>query len=352
MTKPSNQQQDMLQIPVTLGALELRNRIIMSPMSRMRVGPDLAPGELVAQYYAQRASAGLVITESIMAAPYGDGYPNLPAIYSAEQQAGWRRVAAAVHTAGGLVVAQLATIGKPRFDESGQLPFGWAMGKPLHPHDLSTDDIADIVLSFAKSAKAAKDAGFDGIEIHNGNGFLLDRFLRTGPNLRTDEYGGSLENRTRLTLEIIAAACTIWAPGRVGIRLSPSALVDGAPDPSGLDTYTYLLRKLGELNLAYVHVTRVTDEDRAQGSGTGIDPSALRPHFSGKLIAAGAYTREDGERALAQGTLDAVVFGRLFIANPDLPQRFSLRAPLQAADPATFYTPDAHGYTDYPALAR
>ncbi|MFZ4876807.1 alkene reductase [Janthinobacterium sp. Mn2066] len=337
--------------PLELGALRLPNRIVMAPMSRLRVAADLSPGALTARYYAQRASAGLIISESIMVAPYGDGYPALPAIWTPQQQQGWSSVVAAVHAEQGRIVAQLSTIGKARYDTAGNLPFGWAMGNPLTPQDLQLSDIAAIVTAFATAAAAAKACGFDGIEIHNGNGFLLDRFLRPGSNARSDQYGGSLENRLRLTLEIVDAAVAVWGPGRVGIRLSPSAPVNGAADPEGLVTFGRLLEELDRRALAYIHLTRVSPEDRQQGAGDGIALSQLRRHFSGRIIAAGEFDREGAASALADMQVDAIAFGRPFIANPDLPRRLALGAALQPADPATFYSAGEHGYTDYPAVA-
>jgi len=337
--------------PLELGALRLPNRIVMAPMSRLRVGADLSPGELTARYYAQRASAGLIISESIMVAPYGDGYPALPAIWTPEQQQGWSQVVAAVHGEQGRIVAQLSTIGKARYDPDGTRPFGWAMGSPLMPQDLHQQDIEAMITAFATAAAAAKACGFDGIEIHNGNGFLLDRFLRPGSNARSDQYGGPIENRLRLTLDIVDAAIAVWGPGRVGIRLSPSAPVNGAADPDGLATFGRLLEELDRRALAYIHLTRVSPEDRQQGAGDGIALSQWRRHFSGKIIAAGEFDREGAALALASNQVDAVAFGRPFISNPDLPRRFALGTALQAVDPATFYSSGEHGYTDYPVAA-
>lgn len=347
----ANSQSLALFDPLELGALRLPNRIVMAPMSRLRVEADLSPGALTVRYYAQRASAGLIISESIMVAPYGDGYPALPAIWTPEQQQGWSRVVAAVHGEQGRIVAQLSTIGKARFDTDGKLPFGWAMGSPLMPQDLALKDIEAMISAFATAAAAAKACGFDGIEIHNGNGFLLDRFLRPGSNARSDQYGGSLENRLRLTLEIVDAAIAVWGPGRVGIRLSPSAPVNGAADPEGLATFGSLLGELDRRALAYLHVTRVSPEDRQQGAGDGIALGQLRPHFHGKIIAAGEFDQEGAASALADNQVDAIAFGRPFISNPDLPRRLALGTVLQPVDPATFYSVGEHGYTDYPAVA-
>ena len=224
------------------------------------------------------------------------------------------------------------------------------MGSPLTPQDLQLSDITAMITAFATAAAAAKACGFDGIEIHNGNGFLLDRFLRPGSNSRNDQYGGSLDNRLRLTLEIVDAAVAVWGPGRVGIRLSPSAPVNGAADPEGLATFGSLLAELERRALAYVHLTRVSPEDRQQGAGDGIALSQLRRYFGGKMIAAGEFDRDGAALALAEMQVDAVAFGRPFISNPDLPRRFALGTALQAVDPATFYSAGEHGYTDYPVV--
>ncbi|WNG35385.1 alkene reductase [Archangium violaceum] len=343
--------QDRLLSPVTLGALTLSNRVIMSPMSRVRADADLAPPDFVARYYAQRASAGLIITESTAVAPYGAGFPPLPGLFTARQVNGWRKVVEAVHDAGGPIAAQLWHTGRERKeDEAKGRPPGWAMMEAITPAELTTSEIAGIVKGYVNGARASREAGFDAIEIHNGNGFLLDRFLRAGTNGREDSYGGSLENRTRLTLEILAAVSDVYGAERVGIRFSPSATVAGSPDPRVEETFAYLLERLRPLGLAWVDVTRVTAQDLAHGSGPGIPLEWIRSHYAGRLIGAGEFDRETGEEAIAQGTLDAVAYGRLFLANPDLPKRFARRAPLNKPNPQTFYAPGETGLTDYPPM--
>jgi N-ethylmaleimide reductase len=341
-----------LQTPIAIGALRPRNRIIMSPMTRLRSDADLAPPEIMADYYAQRASAGLIITETIAVVAYGAGYPPLPGLFTTRQIEGWRNVAARVHAAGGLIAAQLWHVGRARgeADAEGRPP-GWAVADEVKPDELDAIDIAAMVKAFVSGATAARSAGFDAVEIHNGNGFLLDRFLRAATNHRHDLYGGSLENRTRLTLEIIAAVADAIGADRVGIRLSPSATVGDSADPTGQETFAYLLERLQLLGLAYVHATRTTMEDRAHGSGPGIPLQWIREHYDGKLIGAGEFNRDDGEAAVADGTLDAVAYGRPFLANPDLPERFASGAPLNTAKPETFYTPGPEGLVDYPRLS-
>ena len=336
--------------PTALGAIALPNRVVMSPMTRLRTDASLAPTDLVAEYYAQRASAGLIVTESIMVAPHGDGFGDLPGIYTATQREGWRRVVERVHAANGRIVAQLASLGRARFQSARGAPSapGWAIAERLEPHHFTTSELARIVDAFAAGAEAARGAGFDGVEIHNGNGFLFDQFLRDGSNARRDEYGGSLANRRRLTLEIVEAVTSSWSADRVGLRLSPSALVDGAPDPTAFETFSSLLRELQRFDLAYTHLTRVTADDRRRGSGDGIALRSLRPFVKGGLIGTGDFTRETAAEAIEEGWLDAIGFGRLFLANPDLPMRLANDLPLNAPDPATFYSPGARGYVDYP----
>ena len=340
-----------LHSPVTLGALQLPNRIIMSPMTRLRAASDLAPPRIVADYYAQRATAGLIITETTSVAPYGAGYPPIPGIFTPAQIEGWAAVVEAVHAAGGRIFAQLWHVGHARGEEEGTgRPPGWAVADEIKPHELEVRDFPIMVDAFAEGARNALKAGFDGVEIHNGNGFLLDRFLRSATNRRTDVYGGSLENRARLATEILAGVSDVYGPDRVGIRISPSAMVGGGPDPEARDIFAYYLSRLGEFGLAYVHSTRTTSDDRAHGAGEGIPLSWVRSHYKGKLIGAGEFTQIEGEAALEGGILDAVVFGRLFLANPDLPARFAKGHGLNQPNPATFYTPGPEGLTDYPSV--
>lgn len=340
--------------PTKLGAIALPNRVVMAPMTRLRADASSVPTDLVAEYYAQRAGAGMIVTESIMIAPHGDGYGPLPGLYTAAQRAAWRSVVERVHAAGGRILAQLASLGRARFESRRGAPAarGWAMIEPLEPHHFTVSELARIVDAFAEAAEAARGAGFDGVEIHNGNGFLFDQFLREGANARRDRYGGSLANRRRLTLEIVEAVTSAWNADRVGLRLSPSALVAGAPDPTGFEAFSGLLRELQRFGLAYTHLTQVTADDRARGSGDGIALRTLRPFVKGGLIGTGDFTRDAASLAIAEGWLDAVGFGRLFLANPDLPARFAENLPLNAPDATTFYSPGAKGYVDYPRWER
>ncbi|KMS85622.1 hypothetical protein ACZ91_41395 [Streptomyces regensis] len=342
---------DRLLQPIALGALKLPNRVIMSPMTRMRVDADLAPLDYVADYYAQRASAGLIITESIATADYGEGFAPLPGLFTPIQAEKWRRVVDRVHKAGGLIAAQLWNAGRAQGPEAANgRPPGWAVADPIAPKQLHDSEIAAMITRFQEAARIARDIGFDAVEVHSGSANLLDRFLRSATNQRRDGYGGDLKGRTRLLLEILDAVGAVIGNDRVGLKLSPSATVAGAPDPEGHEIFSFLLDRLRPLDLAWVHATRTTPEDREQGSGPGISLEWIREHFSGTLLGAGAFDRAAGERVLADGVLDAVVYGRLFLANPDLPERFARRAALNTPDRSTFYTPGAAGLIDYPSL--
>lgn len=335
--------------PLRLGALVLPNRVVMAPMTRLRSGPGLVPTELMAEYYAQRASAGLIVAEATAVRPYGAGWPDLAAIYSPEQQAGWARVVRRVHAAGGRIAAQLFDVGLARPERPGA-PAWWAVTDEVRPAMLSRDDLAAMTTAFAAVARAVDDAGFDMIEMHASSGNLFDRFLRSATNARTDAYGGSLAGRMRLLHEVLDRLEAVVGPGRLGLKLSPSAMVDGAPDPAAPANFAEILRALSERPLAYVHVTRATADDRERGSGPGLAFAALRSHYRGALLGAGDLTQAEAEVLLAERQLDAAVFGRLFIANPDLPARFAVRAALNAPDRSTFYSPGPAGLTDYPRL--
>ncbi|WP_075643608.1 alkene reductase [Paraburkholderia ginsengiterrae] len=337
--------------PVSLGALRLENRVIMSPMTRMRADADQAPPDYVGTYYAQRATAGLIISESIAIRNYGDGWPNVPGLYTDTQLAAWRSVVNAVHARGGLIAAQLWHVGRARLNPPGEeRPKYWALTDELHPHDLDAIDIVQIPLDFARAAQRAREIGFDAVEIHSGSSNLLDRFLRPSANLRVDHYGGDTSNRTRLTREIVAAVANAIGPDRVGIKFSPSAPVRGESDTASSVTFASLLADLSRIELAYVHVTRVTHDDRARGWGEGLSFEEIRDMYRGRLIGAGDFVPGDGRRAVESGVLDAVAFGRVFLANPDLVRRIALDAPLNAPDHSTFYAPGPRGLTDYPTL--
>jgi N-ethylmaleimide reductase len=350
-----------------LGAVQTSNRIFMAPLTRCRAETGHVPCELNAQYYRQRATAGLIIAEATSVSPHGFGYPNTPGIYNDAQVAGWKLVTDAVHAAGGKIFLQLWHVGRishPCFQPDGRLPIapsaitpkgqvftGEAMADYVAPRALELSEIPGIIQEYVHGARCAKQAGFDGVEIHNANGYLLDQFLRDGTNHRTDSYGGSIANRARLTLEVTEAVVSVWGADRVGIRLSPAGVFNDMHDSDPLATFGHVLRELSPMRLAYAHVTQVTAQDIAHGAVEGVGPRELRSHFSGNLVSAGGFTHESGNQALAEGWADAIAFGVPFLANPDLPQRFRLGAALNTPDTSTFYASGPVGYTDYPALA-
>jgi N-ethylmaleimide reductase len=339
--------------PAWLGDLQIPNRIVMAPMTRSRAGAGNAPTCLAATYYLQRAGAGLIISEATQVSTQGVGYPGTPGIHSYDQIAGWRNVTDAVHSAGGRIFVQLWHVGRishPSLQPDGLLPVapsairpaGEAMTpdgmKPFEtPRALETGEIPGIVEQFTRAAANARAAGFDGAEIHAANGYLIDQFLRDGTNLRTDQYGGSAENRCRLLLEITTAVAGVFGAGRVGARLSPDGTFNDMHDSDPAGTFGTAVRMLNEIRPAYIHLV--------EGQ---YDCLPLRRAFKGLYIANGGYDFERGTAALASGAADLVAFGVPFIANPDLPDRFARRLPLAAADPKTFYGGDRRGYTDYP----
>ena len=352
--------------PTTLGEIPLANRIVMAPLTRNRAskGTD-APNGLHVEYYRQRAGAGLIVTEATQISQQGQGYVWTPGIYTDAQIAGWRKVTDAVHQAGGRIVVQLWHVG--RVSHSSLQPDGGAPVAPSairantktyiesgfaevsEPRALTADEIPGIVSDFARATRNAREAGFDGVEIHGANGYLLDQFLKDGANRRTDSHGGSIENRARLMLEVAEAACSAWAPGRVGIRLSPVTPANGISDSDPQPLFDHVARKLDALGLAFIHVIEgATGGPRDNAS---FDYDALRQAFGGRYVANNGYTRELAIEALAAGRADAVAFGKAFISNPDLVERLRRDAPLAPWDQKTFYGGDSHGYTDYPALA-
>lgn len=359
--------QDTLFTPVQLGALRLPHRVLMAPLTRCRAEPGNVPGPLMAEYYCQRASAGLIIAEATAVTPRGFGYPNTPGIFTEAQVAGWRRVTDAVHAAGGRIVLQLWHVGRvshPFYQPNGELPVApsaiapkgkvWAgtgMADYVTPRALETAEIPGIIADYVHGAKCAKGAGFDGVEIHAANGYLIDQFLRSGSNQRADGYGGSVENRIRLAVEVTEAVAKVWGADRVGIRLSPGGVFNDMSDADPLATFGGLLRRLDPMGLAYAHITRVTAQDIAHGAKAGVGPRELRPHYRGRIVSAGGFDRPQAEQALREGWADALAFGVPFLANPDLPERLRRNAPLNTPDEGTFYASGPKGYTDYPALA-
>ena len=345
---------------VRIGDLELPNRVAMAPMTRNR-SPGTVPTALNAEYYRQRASAGLIISEASQVAPEGVGYPNTPGIHSDAQVEAWRQVTDAVHGAGGRIFIQLWHVGRishPSLQPGGALPVAPSALRPegqaftyeglkdfVTPRALDIAEIPGIVEAYARATRNARDAGFDGVEIHAANGYLIDQFLRSGSNHREDAYGGPVAGRARFLLEVTDAVAAAWDPARVGVRLSPCGGFNSMRDDDPAGTFTFAARALGERGLAYVHVIEFlqTRED--------FDFRAIRDAFGGPYMANGAYDLEKATRVLAEGRADLVSFGVPFIANPDLPERLAEGAPLAEADQATFYGGDEKGYTDYPARA-
>jgi N-ethylmaleimide reductase len=352
-----------LQTPIKIGPYHLPNRIVMAPLARMRA-PDNIPTDLMATYYAQRASAGLIISEATPISSQGVGYPATPGIYNESQVAGWKKITETVHAKKGHIFLQLWHVGRishPDFHD-GQLPVAPSAITPngfavtphgmqpfVTPRALETDEIQGIVGQYRQAAKNALDAGFDGIEIHSANGYLLDQFLRDGTNKRTDRYGGTLENRARFLLEVTESVASVWGAEHVGIRLSPSGTFNDMTDSDPEAIFVYLLGQLNRFGLAYLHIVDALESDIKHGANV-IDLENLRKAYNGILIVCGGYEQARAEKVIAQGMADAVAFGQLYIANPDLVERFKLNAPLNEPDPVTFYGGDEKGYTDYPAL--
>ena len=348
--------------PFTLGDLELPNRILMAPLTRGRAGLDRVPNELMVEYYRQRAAAGLIITEATIISPQGAGWVYTPGLYNEAQVHGWRRITDAVHAEGGRIAVQLWHMGRsshPDFQPGGALPVApsaiairgethtYSGKKPYPtPRALETDEIPGIVADYARATRLAQDAGFDSVEIHGANGYLIDQFLRDGTNKRTDRYGGSVENRARFLLEVTEAVVEAWKPERVGVRLSPTGSFNDMSDSDPAKTFGYAAGQLNRFELAFLHVTepmRQTDE--------AVPPVAplLRSKFKGPFILNDGFNASTGARAIDEGQADLIAFGVPFLANPDLVERFRIGAPLNTPDASTFYWGGAKGYTDYPA---
>jgi len=355
----------MLFNPVKVGPYTLANRIVMAPMTRSRAGAGFVPTDLAVKYYAQRASAGLIVTEATQISPQGVGYVHTPGIYSKEQVEAWRKVTRAVHQAGGRIFLQLWHVGRisnRTLLPDNQLPVGpsaiapagqsmaidYSMVDYEAPRALETDEIAGIVADYRKAAENAKEAGFDGVEIHGANGYLIDQFLRDGTNQRTDQYGGSVENRARFLAEVTEAVVGVWGGERVGMRLSPNGAFNSMYDSNPRAIFGHVAKTLERFNLAYLHFVRATPSDDVPGGP--IDADFFRPLFRDPIIAAGGFDKAQAEAAVKTGNTDLVAFATLFISNPDLPARLKQNAPLTQADRATFYGGDAKGYTDYPSL--
>lgn len=355
-----------------LGDLTLNNRFIMAPLTRMRSKqPGNIPYELNAKYYAQRASAGLIISEATQISQAGQGYPATPGIHSEEQIKGWQLVTKAVHQEGGKIFLQLWHVGRishRSHQPNNELPIAPSAIKPSGgtysadwkqvafetPRALENSEIATIIEQFQQGAKNAKQAGFDGVEVHGANGYLLDQFLQDGSNIRTDNYGGSIENRARLLLEVVDVAISVWGAGRVGVRLSPYGTFNDMKDSNPIALFSYVLQELEKRKIAYIHLI----EPRATSAGgddkineVAIETAKLfKKSFNGVLISAGGYNAASAQEAVESGLADAIAFGRLYISNPDLVKRVKEEKELNKYDRATFYGGGEKGYVDYPFL--
>ncbi len=345
--------------PIDIGSVRIRNRVVMAPMTRNRADETDAPQRINVEYYRQRAGAGLIITEASQVSPQGKGYLRTPGIHSDRQITGWRYVTDAVHAAGGCIFLQLWHVGRishPSFQPDRALPVAPSAIRPdgevrtesgrrrfVTPRALHVDEVGDVVAQFRTGAENAKDAGFDGVEIHAANGYLIDQFLRDGTNRRTDAYGGSIARRARLLLEVIDAVSSAWSAGRTGVRLSPISRFNDMMDSDPAATFGHAAEALSARRLAYLHVVET-------GPGT-FDWSLLRRKFAGPYMANGDYSRERAAEALQDGRADLVSFGIPFLANPDLVERFRRGASLNEPDRSSFYGGDARGYVDYPELS-
>lgn len=359
------QEPNALFSPYRLGDLELSNRLVMSPMTRSRAVEGNVPNPLAPTYYAQRASAGLIVTEATQVSPQGVGYIRTPGIHSAEQVRGWRAITDAVHQAGSKIFAQLWHVGRvshPDFHGGalavapsalpveGEAFTTKGRTKLVTPRALEIDELPGIVATFRAGAENAKAAGFDGVELHGANGYLLDQFLRDGSNRRTDAYGGSIENRARFPLEVVDAVTAVWGPQRVGYKVAPYFSGYSMSDSHPLETFSFIASELSKRGLLYLHVTEAVSAPATPAGSERATP-ILRGKFKGALIANGGYDLRTAQAAIARGEADLVAFGVPFLANPDLPVRYRSDAALNAPDQATFYAGEEKGYIDYPALA-
>jgi N-ethylmaleimide reductase len=351
--------------PYKIGDLELKNRMVMSPMTRSRSLTKNIPHELASLYYTQRASAGLMITEGVQISPEGIGYVHTPGNYTQEQQTEWKKITKAVHEKGGLIFLQLWHVGRVSHSSfhDGKLPPAPSaigiVGKTYTaeglkefetPREMTITEIKQTIQDFKNAAQDARNVGFDGVDIHGAFGYLIDEFLCSGTNQRTDEYGGSVENRSRFGLEVIEAVLEVWDSKRVGIKLSPSNLFNGMKDDNPPETFGYFISKLNDYNLAYLHLMEPqSDVSHLPNYITNV-AEFFRPLYKGTLIANAGMTKEKANKLIENGTADLVSFGSLFLANPDLTKRFELDAPLNEPNRKTYYTGGETGYTDYPFL--
>jgi len=348
-----------------LDDLRLSNRMVMAPMTRCRAIAGNVPGPLSVTYYGQRASAGLIITEGSQVSPKGVGYDRTPGIYSPDQVEGWKNVTRAVHERGGHIFLQLWHVGRMSHPDflGGDLPVGPSaiqVDEEIHtplgkkkipiPRALTLDEIAVIIQQFRQGAKNAREAGFDGVEIHGANGYLLDQFLRDGSNKRSDNYGGNLENRIRLVLEVTRAVISEWDAKRVGYRLSPHFLIHGMSDSNPRETFVRCAEELSRIGIGYIHLIEPVGGRLGVTEPDAQIASLIRAKFDGTLILNGGYDAASGNDAIEQGAADLISFGAPFLANPDLPERFRKNASLNSADSSTYYTGEEKGYTDYPVM--
>ncbi|NNJ27268.1 alkene reductase [Alienimonas chondri] len=359
---------DPLFNPLTVGDLQVRNRVWMAPLTRCRsLLPGHVPWELNAAYYRERATAGLILSEATEIAQEGRGYPGVPGIFTAEQIAGWKKVTSAVHESGGTIVCQLWHVGRAShqaFQPDGKdpvapsaiaaagdvhLPDGSKAPYPV-PRALEADELPGIVATYRTAAENAKAAGFDGVELHAANGYLIDEFLRNGANERTDEYGGSVENRCRFPLMVLDALIEVWGKGRVGIRVSPLGSFNDMADSNPLPLYTHLFGELQARGIAFLEIVGAIHGDDIDDDLLQKINAAGREAFSGTLALNGGYEGDDARTALREGQCDAITFGTTFLANPDLPKRLKEGADLNESNPATWYSRGPEGYVDYPSM--
>jgi N-ethylmaleimide reductase len=356
--------------PLKLGRYELAHRVVMAPLTRMRAQtPGNVATDMAAEYYDQRATrGGLIIAEASQVTPYGQGYPATPGIHSPEQIAAWKKVTDAVHAKGGIIFLQLWHTGRishSSFQPGGATPVApsaitpagksftpdWQQVPYETPRALEAGEIGEIVEAYREGARNAATAGFDGVELHGANGYLIEQFLHGKTNHRTDGYGGSVEGRSRLLMEVMAALIDVWGPDRVGVRLSPFGTVNDAGEADPIGLYSHVLERLAHLNIAYVHLIESRSTDAGE-AGAPLAISDLRRFWPGTMIIAGGFVGDSAEAAVSAGLGEAVAFGRHFIANPDLPERIRIGAALNPYNRATFYGGGAAGYVDYPVLQR
>jgi len=351
---------------VQLGSLVLANRVFMAPLTRNRAGADGVPGELAATYYSQRASAGLIVTEATQISPMGKGYFNTPGIHSPEQVRAWRRIVESVHEAGGPIFLQLWHVG--RISHTSLLPnhaqpvapsairansqtlIATGLAQVSQPVALTASEIRETLDDYLRAASNAKEAGFDGVEIHAANGYLIDQFLKTGSNRRTDEYGGIAANRVRFLTETVERVLEVWDGRQVGVRISPTGGFNDMTDDNPLETFSVAAERLNGYGLGYLHIVETAQNSKGSSEEDLAVSAHLRTLWKGLYVVNGGYDGISGEEALRTGHADAVAYGRAFLANPDLPRRLQLGAALNEPDPTTFYGGGAVGYTSYPAL--